>query len=217
MHAKKSLHLIALPTVFVVLLGIHSPKISAQEELFKTTLKTYEGSSKSVFFGEYSYSPTSYIFLGKTPYSSSYRTSLGFISAYSYQIFSTRFNYSARLHPILGYTYSKRDEGGKLVNVDGWSLDPLGLSSVIQLNSKATLRNTIYGGFTYMSYTFPTDKGRRLNYNFEIQTTIEQVIAKRCSISFGGGFHHISNAQTGEQNPGIDSIYLLLRLSYLVQ
>ena len=216
MHAKKSLHLIALQTVFVVLLGILSPKISAQEDLFKTTLKTYGGSSKNVFFVEYSYSPTSYIFLGKTPYSSSYRTSLGFISANSFQIFSTRFNYSARLHPILGYTYSKRDEGGKLVNVDSWSLDPLGLSSVIQLNRTATLEIPSMVDLR-ISYTFPTDKGRRLNYNFEIQTTIEQVIAKRCYISFGGGFHHISNAQTGEQNPGIDSIYLLLRLSYLVQ
>jgi len=217
MHAKKSLHFIVLQTVFVVLFGIFSPKTSAQEDLLKTKSNTYEESINNVFFVEYSYSPTSYIFLGKTPYSSSYRTSLGFISTYTFQILSTRYNYSARLHPILGYTYSKRDEGGKLVKVHGWSLDPLGLSSVVQLNRTATLRNTVYGGFTYMSYTFPTDKGRRLNYNFEIQTTIEQVIAKRCSISFGGGFHHISNAQTGEQNPGIDSIYLLLRLSYLVQ
>ena len=217
MHAKKSLHFIVLQTVFVVLFGIFSPKTSAQENLLKTTLNTYEESINNVFFVEYSYSPTSYIFLGKTPYSSSYRTSLGFISTYTFQILSTRFNYSARLHPILGYTYSKRDEGGKLVKVHGWSLDPLGLSSVVQLNRTATLRNTVYSGFTYMSNTFPTDKGRRLNYNFEIQSTIEQVIAERYRVSFGGGFHHISNAQTGEQNPGIDSIYLLLRLSYLLQ
>ena len=74
----------------------------------------------------------------------------------------------------------------------------------------------MYGGFTIMPYTFPTDKGRRLNFNFELQSTIEQALGKQYVLSFGGAFHHISNAQTGEQNPGIDSIYLLLRLSYLI-
>ena len=173
--------------------------------------------SAAQIFMEFSHSPTSFTILGKTPYSSSQRAGIGFISPYSLQIFGTKFNLSTRFHPNIKYIYSKRDEGGRLDNIQGWSLDPLGLSSRVQLNKVTKLRNSIYGGFSYMSKAFPTDKGRKLNFNFELQTTIEQVIGNHYIVSFGGAFHHISNAQTGKQNPGIDSIYLLLRLSYLIE
>ena len=205
-----------LIAVCVVLVGCSSTRVYAQET--KTTSNVAETlrPENNVLFVEYSLSPTSYIFLGKTPYSSSQRTSIGYISPNTVPFFIGYLNFSARLHPIVEYTYSKRDAGGGLDTIRGWSLDPFGLSSTVQFNKTTHLRNTVYGGFTIMPYTFPTDKGRRLNFNFELQSTIEQAFGKQYVLSFGGAFHHISNAQTGEQNPGIDSIYLLLRLSYLV-
>ena len=215
MNVIKSLCFILL-SVFVLLVGLFPVKIFAQEVICNKTLHKNLVLSTPVLFLEYSNSPTSYILLGKTPHSSSQRAGVGFISPYLLQIFGTNFNLSARFHPILGYTYSKRDEGGKLNNVRGWSLDPFGISSTVCLNKSVRLRNTIYGGLSQMSSTFPTDKGRKLNFNFELQSTIEQAIGRNYIISFGGAFHHISNAQTGKQNPGIDSIFLLFRLSYLV-
>ncbi|MBU94923.1 MAG: hypothetical protein CL669_04960 [Balneola sp.] len=204
-----------LITIIFIFGGLFPIKLFAQETISKTTLHKNPVLSTHVLFLEYSYSPTSYILLGKTPYSSSQRAGIGFISPYSLLIFGTNFNLSVRLHPIISYTYSKRDEGGRLDNVHGWSLDPLGLSSTTHFNKSVKLRNTIYGGLSYMSDIFPTDKGRKLNFNFELQTTIEQALGKNYIVCFGAAYHHISNAQTGKQNPGIDSIYLLLRLSYL--
>ena len=205
-----------LITIIFIFGGLFPIKLFAQETISKTTLHKNPVLSTHVLFLEYSYSPTSYVLLGKTPYSSSQRAGIGFISPYSLLIFGTNFNLSVRLHPIISYTYSKRDEGGRLDNVHGWSLDPLGLSSTTHFNKSVKLRNTIYGGLSYMSDIFPTDKGRKLNFNFELQTTIEQALGKNYIVCFGAAYHHISNAQTGKQNPGIDSIYLLLRLSYLI-
>lgn len=202
--------------ICVVLVGYISTRVYAQETINSSNIAETLRPVNQIFFVGYSHSPTSYIFLGKTPYSSSQRASIGYISAYTVRIFGSYLNFSARIHPISEYTYSKRDAGGSLDTIRGWSLDPLGLSSTVQLNKTTRLRNTVYGGFTIMPYTFPTDKGRRLNFNFELQSTIEQALGKQYVISFGGAFHHISNAQTGEQNPGIDSIYMLLRLSYLI-
>ncbi len=202
--------------ICVVLVGYTSTKADAQETITSSSIAEIQSPKNHIFFVGYSHSPTSYIFLGKTSYSSSQRASIGYISPYTHRISGGFLNFSARLHFIVEYTYSKRDTGGSLDTIRGWSLDPFGLSSTVQLNKKTHLRNTIYGGFTIMPYTFPTDKGRRLNFNFELQSTIEQALGKHYVLSFGGAFHHISNAQTGEQNPGIDSIYILLRLSYLI-
>jgi hypothetical protein len=199
-----------------VLAGYISTRVYAQETITSSSIVETLRPENHAFFVEYSHSPTSYNFLGKTPYSSSQRTSIGYISPNTVPFFIGYLNFSARLHPIVEYMYSKRDAGGSLDTIRGWSIDPFGLSSTVQLNKTTHLRNTVYGGFTIMPYTFPTDKGRRLNFNFELQSTIEQVLGKQYILSFGGAFHHISNAQTGEQNPGIDSIYLLLRLSYLI-
>ncbi len=205
-----------IKTICVVLVGYTSTRIDAQETRTNSSIAETLKPENNVFFVEYSHSPTSYIFLGKTPYSSSQRTSIGYITPNTIPFFIGYLNFSARLHPIIEYTYSKRDAGGSLDTIRGWSLDPFGLSSTVQFNKTTHLRNTVYGGFTIMPYTFPTDKGRRLNFNFELQSTIEQAFGKQFVLSFGGALHHISNAQTGKQNPGIDSIYMLLRLSYLV-
>ena len=202
--------------ICVVLVGYTSTRVIAQETITSSSIAETHRPENHAFFIGYSHSPTSYIFLGKTPYSSSQRASIGYISPYTVRISNRYLHFSARLHPIVEYTYSKRDAGGSLDTIRGWSLDPFGLSSTVQLNKTTHLRNTVYGGFTIMPYTFPTDKGRRLNFNFELQSTIEQALGKQYVLSFGGAFHHISNAQTGEQNPGIDSIYMLLRLSYLI-
>ena len=202
--------------ICLVLVGYISNRVYAQETITSSRIVETLRLVNHVFFVGYSHSPTSYIFLGKTPYSSSQRASIGYISPYTIRISGGYLNFSARLHPNVEYTYSKRDAGGSLDTIRGWSLDPFGLSSTVQLNKTTHLRNTVYGGFTIIPYNFPTDKGRRLNFNFELQSTIEQALGKQYMLSFGGAFHHISNAQTGEQNPGIDSIYMLLRLSYLI-
>ena len=203
--------------ICVVLVGYISTRVYAQETITSSSIAETLRPVNHVFFVGYSHSPTSYIFLGKTPYSSSQRASFGYITPYTFRISGSYLNFSARLQPNVEYTYSKRDAGGSLDTIRGWSLDPFGLSSTVQLNKTTHLRNTVYGGFTIMPYTFPTDKGRRLNFNFELQSTIEQALGKQYMLSFGGAFHHISNAQTGVQNPGIDSIYMLLRLSYLIE
>ena len=63
-----------------------------------------------------------------------------------------------------------------------------------------------------MEATFPTDKGRRLNFTFDPSFSIETKLTKSLSFASGYKFHHISNGQTGKENPGLDSNFIFLSL-----
>ncbi len=202
--------------MFVIPFGTMSTKAqNVDRSADITDLYNVSNIAKGELFVQSQYSPTSYVFLGKTPHSSSYRTTIGFVFLSTYGVFDTHFSYSMRWHPRLAYRYSKRDQGGKLKTVYGWGLDPIGLVKSQPLSSSTHFETALFGGFTYVSHDFPTDMGRRLNFTFEAQLTLKQIIDSKYIISIGTSYHHISNAQTGSENPGIDSLYMIAKLSYL--
>ncbi|HBQ60412.1 MAG TPA: hypothetical protein DD671_12530, partial [Balneolaceae bacterium] len=69
------------------------------------------------------------------------------------------------------------------------------------------------GGFIYMESNFPTDQARRFNFTFDVTLGANIPISHFAGISLGYKFHHISNAETGKENPGLDSNFLFLTLS----
>jgi hypothetical protein len=64
-----------------------------------------------------------------------------------------------------------------------------------------------------MQNNFPTDEARRLNYTFDITIGCNFKTNTVGMVSFGYKFHHISNAETGNENPGLDSNFLFLKIS----
>ena len=159
------------------------------------------------------YSPNSVILLGKTPDTKTFSSYIGFgkqIHRFDndFEVFVTR-----GIYPFSEYVYPKRDKGNEKDIVTGYGVSPLGYLFLLprgQLNFYTGIKS----GIMLMNKTFPTNKGRRINYSFDISFGVNRAIQKNTFLSFGYRFHHISNAQTGTQNPGIDSNFLFLSIKH---
>jgi opacity protein-like surface antigen len=60
-------------------------------------------------------------------------------------------------------------------------------------------------GFMYFKERFPDARGNKFNFTLELGGGFEFVLAKHFSFSIGYKYHHMSNGQLGEINPGVDS------------
>lgn len=75
----------------------------------------------------------------------------------------------------------------------------LGMDNAVQPFFKSS------GGFMYFSKPFPDDRGVRFNFTLELGGGVEFVIAHNFSFTVGYKYHHMSNGQFGQINPGVDS------------
>lgn len=189
--------------LFVTLL-YPSFQVQAQE--------TFDHEPKRSFF-TYStgYSPHSIRLLGKT------RKSKTFISKISYSKLikekeDVSIYFTVGLIPFLHYDYSKRDNLDKPDIAKGFGLSPWGFDLIKPVNRLVSYKLGTSGSIIYMNKFFPTDKSRRLNFAFDLSAVIQKQFSNRLSFSFGYKFHHISNAQTGKQNPGLDSNFIFISI-----
>ncbi|MEP1150255.1 MAG: acyloxyacyl hydrolase [Balneola sp.] len=118
--------------------------------------------------------------------------------------------YTADIIPYIYYDYPKRDDNDRFVEHSGFGISPFGFLFEKQLNTVFSFQLGISGSFIFMEATFPTDKGRRLNYTFDPSFTLQTKLTNSLSVASGYKFHHISNAQTGKENPGLDSNFIFL-------
>jgi opacity protein-like surface antigen len=87
----------------------------------------------------------------------------------------------------------------------GFGIRPLGFQfnfgkrNVIQPFFKSST------GFMYFKDRFPDARGNKFNFTLELGGGFEFVLAKHLSFSVGYKYHHMSNGQLGEINPGVDS------------
>ncbi len=159
------------------------------------------------------YSPNSIILFGKTPSTKTYYSYIGFgkrikVLANEAEIYVTR-----GIIPFTEYEYPKRDNANIPDIATGFGISPLGYKYLLPRKT-ADFYGSVTGGIMYMNKTFPTDKGRRLNYTFDFTFGIKKAILENTFISLGYRFHHISNAQTGRENPGIDSNFLFISIKH---
>lgn len=160
------------------------------------------------FWGGHSFN--SIKFLGRTPDSQSSIFGIGFKKRIKSYPNKARLYYTADFIPYVEYHYPKRDENNKRAFRKGFGLSPVGFQlqkasgTVFQPYIQAT------GGTIYMNATFPTDRARRLNFTFDFTVGTDILISGRKYLTLGYKFHHISNGQTGKENPGLDSNFLFL-------
>jgi len=158
------------------------------------------------------YSFSSVYLLGKTRNATSSIVGIGFRKAIRAYPDNALLYYTADIIPIIHFDYPKRDQNNEFVKGTGFGFSPVGFLFQKKISSLFSYQIGISGSFILMDATFPTDKGRKLNYTFDPSFTIQTHFSKSISLATGYKFHHISNAQTGSENPGVDSNFLFLSL-----
>lgn len=188
--------------VLILISGFFLPSsVSAQERLKDQPLQFRAWSG---------YSFKSIYFLGKTKNARSFITGIGIRKPIRKYGNTGLLYYTADIIPYIFYDYPKRDDNDRFVEHSGFGISPGGLLFEKQLNSIFSYQLGISGSFIFMETTFPTDKGRRLNFTFDPSFTIQTKLTNSLSMASGYKFHHISNGQTGKENPGLDSNFLFL-------
>lgn len=188
--------------------GLHSIELFAQE----TTVKNQRNPFISIESG---YSFASVKFLGKTLDTQSFFLQLNYLRKMKASQASKPVYYKVSVIPVLDYHYPKRDEGERRDNVHGFGISPVGLYYWKEINPVLSYSLSTAGGIILINKKFPTDEGRRLNFTFEISSSITYNKFEKAYFSIGYKFHHISNAQTGKENPGIDSNFLTFTITVL--
>ncbi len=158
------------------------------------------------------YSPTSIRFLGKTPDATTSILKLEYRKKLKASFKNAPIYYQVGIIPYIVYNYPKRDDGGRKDIAKGLGVSPFGFGTTNFISNRLGYSLNSYGGFILMDKKFPTDEGRNLNYTFSF--SMDAVIKANDFFSFSLGykFHHISNAQTGTENPGLDSNFITISL-----
>jgi hypothetical protein len=98
--------------------------------------------------------------------------------------------------------------------VYGGGIDPIGFQwNFRRQRTWQPFLNT-QGGFLYFTDQVPVPESSRFNFTFSFGTGV-QVFRGTRALTLGYKFHHISNAQTGHYNPGIDSNLFYVGWSFL--
>ncbi|HKK63919.1 MAG TPA: acyloxyacyl hydrolase [Bacteroidales bacterium] len=159
------------------------------------------------------YSAKSMQFLGKTRNSQTQILRIGFQKHLKDLKKDLSLWYTAGIIPYLHFDYPKRDANDRRTSNSGFGISPAGFLIKKTTSKWFTPFAQTTGGIIFMDDFFPTDEARRLNFTFDIILGNIFQITPYSDISLGYKFHHISNAQTGNQNPGLDSNFIFLKLS----
>lgn len=183
---------------------------AAQTSVAQTTNSEYKRASFTLWAG---YSFNSVRFLGKTENSQTQIFGIGLQRPVKEYPQNKAIWYTADLIPYIHFNYPKRDENNRMVSRSGFGLSPVGFTLMDNTQKRLTPYIRTTGGMIFMERNFPTDGARKLNYTFDITLGANLRFNTFAMISFGYKFHHISNAETGNENPGLDSNFLFLKFS----
>lgn len=87
----------------------------------------------------------------------------------------------------------------------GFGFSPLGFQFNINQKNIVQPFFKTSAGFMLFNEPFPDQRGVKFNYTLELGGGLEIVVTDHMSLSVGYKYHHMSNGQTGQINPGVDS------------
>ena len=112
--------------------------------------------------------------------------------------------YTAETNLAANYTLSNtiRYQAG---SYSGFGIVPLGFQ--FNFNQYDTVQPFLKSstGFMYFKKPFPDNRGVQFNFTLELGAGVEIMVLDNVSLSVGYKYHHLSNGQQGEINPGVDS------------
>lgn len=122
--------------------------------------------------------------------------------------------YRLELDLFVHYSYPQFDPYYKRTSLSGIGISPLGFQLNFLKDSDAQPYLSTSGGFIVLEREFPDERGTRFNYTFAIGMGIEIGLTSNSSVLIGYRYFHLSNAEVGMINPGIDSNSLYLAFTF---
>ena len=106
----------------------------------------------------------------------------------------------------LAANYSLSDTPGyKKGSFGGFGVAPIGFQFNFNSNNRLQPFFKSSAGFMYFKKSFPDQRGTQFNFTLELGGGIEVMVWDNISLSAGYKYHHMSNGQFGQINPGVDS------------
>lgn len=94
--------------------------------------------------------------------------------------------------------------------VAGVGISPIGLQAQVRLASRWRAYGGGGAGAVWFTREVPVAYSRAFNYTFEIGGGVRWQYRPNATLRFGYKFHHLSNAYTAYQNPGLDAMVFLI-------
>lgn len=121
--------------------------------------------------------------------------------------YSAMLEYNVLVNLHSEYSYQGFEPYDYRNSLSGLGVSPLGL----QLNffSTRTFQPFINtsAGLMFMDKPFPDNRGKKLNFTFDAGSGVEIMLFPSVSLSIGVKYHHLSNGERGQINPGMDSYF----------
>lgn len=70
-------------------------------------------------------------------------------------------------------------------------------------------------GFVYFLQPVPDERGKHLNFTFDVGAGLRLVLTARMTLTVGYRYHHLSNGFRGKINPGVDANLVYLGISFV--
>ena len=97
----------------------------------------------------------------------------------------------------------------------GVGIMPVGLKWAWHHREHARLFASAAAGVLAFNSEMPVERSRKRNFALEAGVGIEREVSGGAALTIGYKFHHLSNAGTGEANPGLDANVVYLSMSRL--
>jgi opacity protein-like surface antigen len=117
--------------------------------------------------------------------------------------FILEYNLSASLYSK--YSYPSSLEHNTRTSLSGFGISPLGFQVNFAGDKNIQPFLNTSAGLMLLNKRFPDIRGKKMNFTFGAGGGIEIFLSKSVSLSAGIKYHHLSNGDRGEINPGIDS------------
>ena len=109
--------------------------------------------------------------------------------------------------------YPSYEANGQRLTDTGLGIAPLGFQYNFDVKRPVHAFLNTAGGFMFLHHPFPDIRGKTTNFTFELGGGVNFRLSPNYALVIGYKFHHFSNAERGEINPGMDSNLFYLALS----
>lgn len=159
------------------------------------------------------YAFNSFELWGKTPNATIGQLGFGYNRKF-YRFGEQLIEYRLEFNAFSKVTYPNFSPETQRSSLSGFGLSPLGLR--LNFRESQTVQPFLGTavGFLYLDGPFPDERGKKFNYTFRTGAGIEFLINRGSSISIGYTYMHLSNGDSGEINPGIDSGFIFASLTF---
>ncbi|MDR8390963.1 acyloxyacyl hydrolase [Aliifodinibius sp. S!AR15-10] len=113
--------------------------------------------------------------------------------------------YVVEMNMHVQYQLSGERQTSPPTSISGFGLTPVGLQLNARQNQIVQPFFKSSTGFMYLSDPFPNELGTNFNFTLEAGVGLEVMITPNSFFTIGYKYHHMSNGQFGQINPGVDS------------